>query len=76
MFCFAKTSWQQHSDPGETAAHRGKIAFLVVRLLGRLILLFSASGDPFGNLIEKTSEVGAILLFVTLGSPDAFEYSK
>lgn len=68
-FCFAKTN-RQHSDPGETDIHRGKIPFLVIRLLGRLILLFSASGDPFGNLIR------AILLFVTLGSPDAFEYSE
>lgn len=53
-----------------------QIAFLVIRFLGRLILLFSASGDPLGNLIKKTSDVGAILLFVTLGSPDAFEYSE
>ena len=54
----------------------GVAVLSVGRLLGRLMLLFSARGNQVASLIETISYVGAVILFVVLVGNDLSEYDK
>ena len=54
----------------------GVAVLSVGRLLGRLMLLFSARGNQVASLIETISDVGAVILFVVLVGNDLSEYVK
>lgn len=54
----------------------GVAVFSVGCLLGKLIPLFSASGNQVASLIENISDVGAIILFVVLVGNDVSEYIR
>ena len=54
----------------------GVAVLSVGRLLGRLMLLFSAKGNQVASLIETISYVGAVILFVVLVGNDLSEYVK